>query len=87
MKKVIVNPKFASLDLTTVVIIDGKPKAVALCGEIRVTTPPSASGPGAEVVIPKATQEELRWLFEQGHPLLVEIEEVKAETEKKESKQ
>lgn len=75
MKKIVVHPGFASLDLTTVLLKDGKPKPVALCGEIRVTTPPSASGPGSEVVIPKATQEELRLLFQQGHPLLIEVEE------------
>lgn len=85
MKKVIVKPNFASLDLTTVVIADGKPKPVALCGEIRITTPPSAGGPGAEVVIPLATQEELRWLFEQGHPLLTEVEEAEAKSDKKQA--
>lgn len=60
--------------ITLVFLPDGRFKRVSLTGNIKITIPPGASGPGSEELVPAATQEELRILFEQGHPYLEEVD-------------
>lgn len=75
MKKVVLKKNAPAAMITLVLTGDGKFKRVSLSGDVKISVPPGASGPGREEVIPAATQEELRWLFEQGHPYLEEQED------------
>lgn len=74
MKKVVLKKSSPPVMITLVFTPDGKFKRVSLAGDIKITVPPGASGPGSEELVPAATQEELRILFEQGHPYLEEID-------------
>lgn len=75
MKKVTLKKNAPPVMVTLVKLPDGRFKRVSLTGEIKITVPPGASGPGSEDVVPMATQQELVWLFEQGHPYLEEVSE------------
>lgn len=75
MGKVVVKKNAPPVMITLVSLPDGKLKRVSLTGEVKITVPPGASGPGSEEVVPAATQQELVWLLEQGHPYLEEVNE------------
>lgn len=52
-------------------------KAVALLKDIQVLTPASQSGPAKSRTIKMATQEEMKTMFKEGHPLIEEYEDQK----------
>jgi hypothetical protein len=79
MKKVVIKKNAPAAMITLVLTSDGKFKRVSLTGDVKISVPPGATSPGREEVIPAATQEELRWLFEQGHPYLEEADDEKAQ--------
>lgn len=72
MKKVVLKKNAPAAMITLVQTPEGKIKRVSLTGDVKITVPPGASGPGSDEIIPMATQQELRWLLEQGHPYLEE---------------
>ena len=74
MKKIVLKKNSPTAMITLVFLPNGKFKRVSLSGDIKITVPPGASGPGSEELVPAATQEELRILLEQGHPYLEEID-------------
>lgn len=58
-------------------------KAVGLNGDVPAHSDASKASPGAQKVVPAATQAQLRELYEQGNPLLYEAEaETKQEKDK-----
>ena len=61
-------------------------ETVGLNGEVRVTIRPTKTNPGFERVIRKATQADLKELFEAGNPIIERVErKVEQQVERVES--